>query len=273
MRYHQNMENVLFELHNYLRSNKKDSLNSLIATYMIANYNEVVNMKLAEVAEQCHVSTPSIIRFCREIGCKDFSDYKESIKTELNIMERYPLDSNDVSLSLDSASFENNLINLIRSAWQSEEEIFKQINKEQLRYISMDIVAYRYIYCISYGISTLFGEYLNSRLLFQGKSIISIGEPNYDKPMGIDPKRTLAIVVSQKGGFIENNERMLKYIKKYSDQVILITQAQNLKVNKKYFDKIFYLPEAETTQQNILSLLILAEIFGQQCMKYYIENK
>ena len=59
------------------------SLNELelsIYNYVLANLQAVQYMKIRELAENTHVSTTSILRFCKKFGCDGYSEFKVYLK-------------------------------------------------------------------------------------------------------------------------------------------------------------------------------------------------
>ena len=81
-------------LNDYLKGSNKSSINEEIARFFIAYLNEIPNLKITEIAEKCHVSTTSIIRFCRELGYLDFTDFKKCIE-ETNLNNKLRVYRND----------------------------------------------------------------------------------------------------------------------------------------------------------------------------------
>lgn len=47
-----------------------------IYKYVAAHIDEVVYMRIRELAQETHSSTASILRFCRKFGCEGFSEFK-----------------------------------------------------------------------------------------------------------------------------------------------------------------------------------------------------
>lgn len=62
-----------------------------VADFVMQNYKRVINMNVAEVAEQCQVGEATIIRFCKKIGLKGFYHLKITLAKEVtNIEENSP---------------------------------------------------------------------------------------------------------------------------------------------------------------------------------------
>ncbi|WP_138420124.1 MurR/RpiR family transcriptional regulator [Aquibacillus sediminis] len=51
--------------------------------YIISNEEKVVYMRVRDLAQETHVSTTSILRFCKKIGCDGFSEFKVKLKLHL----------------------------------------------------------------------------------------------------------------------------------------------------------------------------------------------
>ena len=59
------------------------SLNSLELTlyeYIMTNSKKVIYMRIRELADEAHVSTTTIFRFCKKLNCEGFSEFKLKFK-------------------------------------------------------------------------------------------------------------------------------------------------------------------------------------------------
>lgn len=62
------------------------SLNDLemsLYNYISQNQEKVVYMRIRELADETHVSTATILRFCRKVNCQGFSEFKVKLKIHL----------------------------------------------------------------------------------------------------------------------------------------------------------------------------------------------
>lgn len=62
------------------------SLNELetsLYNYICKNEDKVAYMRIRELADETHVSTSTILRFCRKLNCEGFSEFKTKIKLHL----------------------------------------------------------------------------------------------------------------------------------------------------------------------------------------------
>lgn len=72
------------QINNHLKGNYKSKINVAIASFFAGYFNEIPDMSISTVAEMCHVSAPSVVRFCREIGFEDYKDFKDSVEIFLS---------------------------------------------------------------------------------------------------------------------------------------------------------------------------------------------
>jgi RpiR family carbohydrate utilization transcriptional regulator len=54
-----------------------------VADYVLNNLQEVINMRIVDLAAQAHVSEPTVVRFCRALGVDGFQDFKLSLAQQL----------------------------------------------------------------------------------------------------------------------------------------------------------------------------------------------
>ncbi|MGM0924110.1 MAG: MurR/RpiR family transcriptional regulator [Bacillota bacterium] len=62
------------------------SLNELetsLYNYICKNEDKVAYMRIRELADETHVSTSTILRFCKKLNCEGFSEFKTKIKLHL----------------------------------------------------------------------------------------------------------------------------------------------------------------------------------------------
>ena len=59
------------------------SLNELelsLYSYIMMNRKKVMYMRIRELADEAHVSTTTILRFCKKLKCEGFSEFKVRFK-------------------------------------------------------------------------------------------------------------------------------------------------------------------------------------------------
>lgn len=54
-----------------------------VAAYVLANPNNIIHMRIVDLASEAEVSEPTVVRFCRAIGCEGFQDFKLNLAQQL----------------------------------------------------------------------------------------------------------------------------------------------------------------------------------------------
>jgi DNA-binding MurR/RpiR family transcriptional regulator len=60
-----------------------NELETSLYNYICQNSDKVAYMRIRELADETHVSTASILRFCRKLNCEGFSEFKVKLKMHL----------------------------------------------------------------------------------------------------------------------------------------------------------------------------------------------
>ena len=78
------------------------SLNNLelsLYEYIMKNSKKVIYMRIRELAEEAHVSTTTILRFCKKLNCEGFSEFKIKFKNSIpydnliKMLSKYTIDN------------------------------------------------------------------------------------------------------------------------------------------------------------------------------------
>ena len=111
------------------------SLNSLELTlyeYIMTNSKKVVYMRIRELADEAHVSTTTIFRFCKKLNCEGFSEFKLKFKM-------YIEENNIKKVSDDTSEIINFLKNIENSDLDRRLEKLCELVKEAKSIIFLGI--------------------------------------------------------------------------------------------------------------------------------------
>lgn len=248
-------------LNNYLKGNYKNSINEEIARYFIVYLADLPNLKLTEVAEKCHVSTPTVIRFCRELGFLDFTDFKKCVQ---------------------QANIENELERSKRFFWKFKKDLVEYrdridavndkvissillLDLNNIEELAKDILNYRYVYIFGASLSLLVGEYLRIQLIGLNKNIIALSLPKMDIPLSPVKEDTLGIVLTQQNGYFRQNPEIISYLQNNCSKTWLITQVNPEKSHKKFFNNALFLNGSEDMLTGYHIMLNVSEIIVEYC--------
>lgn len=117
------------------------SLNDLeleVYKYVVRNADKVCYMRIREFADAAHVSTSTILRFCKKAGCDGYAEFKIRLRQHLEQAKQPPV-KDDVSEVIDflkktcSAEFEQKLDMLTRVIFQARHIFFAGSGSSGLR--------------------------------------------------------------------------------------------------------------------------------------------
>lgn len=77
-----------------------NDLEMSVYNYIVKNKSKVAYMKIRELAYETHVSTTTVLRFCKKLGCEGYSEFKLKFKMHLQSKSEQKPDM-DVSLLMD----------------------------------------------------------------------------------------------------------------------------------------------------------------------------
>lgn len=60
-----------------------NELEMAVYHYIIQNKQKIAYMKIRQLAEEAHVSTTTVLRFCKKVGCEGYSEFKLKFKLYL----------------------------------------------------------------------------------------------------------------------------------------------------------------------------------------------
>ena len=91
------------------------SLNNLelsLYEYIMKNKKKVIYMRIRELADEAHVSTTTILRFCKKLNCEGFSEFKVKFKMyiEENNMKKVSDDTSEIINLCDMVKMANTII-------------------------------------------------------------------------------------------------------------------------------------------------------------------
>ena len=100
------------------------------ADYLIAHQEDVINMSVSELAQNCDTSQATIIRFCKNIGCGGFHQLKLKLAGEQSRQEE-PAASNEINID----NMEQSLHNIMTSKVEEIKATFHNFDKKDLRQV------------------------------------------------------------------------------------------------------------------------------------------
>ncbi|MFA3919813.1 MurR/RpiR family transcriptional regulator [Ruegeria hyattellae] len=99
-----------------------------VADYVIENLSEISAMTIGDLAKRCSVSKPTVVRFCRSLGCEGFRDFKLRLAQNIAVSAQYLYGgTNDESPDADAA-----LDQVLGAIFSTLDIMRRQIDTEKL---------------------------------------------------------------------------------------------------------------------------------------------
>ncbi|ENM5729161.1 MurR/RpiR family transcriptional regulator [Vibrio mimicus] len=134
-----------------------------VADFIVSNANSTQYLTITELARDTLTSEATVIRLCRDLGFKGYSDFRMALAIEIS--QPQTAKTNDVpkedSDRIDDAT---------QSAITSLQDTSALIDRKQIDRICQMIHEAENIHCVGVGASSIVGRYLSFRLTRIGKN-------------------------------------------------------------------------------------------------------
>src|SRR4051812_47299453 len=138
-----------------------NELDTSLYNYISQNSEKVAYMRIRELADETHVSTATVLRFCRKLNCEGFSEFK--IRLKMHVKE--------------------NKKTTVRSSQQSVVEFFERTLKgdieEKIRKAASLVTKADHVIFIGIGSSGILAEYGARYFSSLGKFSLYIKDPHF----------------------------------------------------------------------------------------------
>ena len=88
-----------------------------VADYVAGHQEDVINMSVAELAQNCATSQATVIRFCKKIGCEGFHKLKLKLAGEQSKQEELAA-SNEINIENMEQSLHNIMVSKVEEIKQ-----------------------------------------------------------------------------------------------------------------------------------------------------------
>lgn len=186
---------------------KLNELELNVYNYVISNMKKTTFLRIRELAEVTHVSTTTILKFCKKMGCDGYSEFKMKLKEYLKIEKH-------VEIKRDASE----IINFFELF---ETDNYKIKFNEAIKMVRDS----KQVIFIGVGNSGYIGMYAARYFSNIGKFSLFISDPFYPIK-SIDPSSTLIISISASGETVQTINLLNKF-KSLGCKSISITNSSN----------------------------------------------
>ncbi|VYU47687.1 HTH-type transcriptional regulator GlvR [Clostridium tertium] len=261
--YRNKIEYLNIKVHNYIKRgvdmfsyNRIQSLNELelsLYNYIMKNSEKVIYMRIREVANEAHVSTTTILRFCKKLDCEGFSEFKIKFKMYLE-------QSRGNSL-IDNTSM---IIDFLKKA-QGKEYI------EKIDLVCNEINKASTIIFVGIGFSGILSKYAARYIAAVGRNAIYIDDPFY--PLNSKYSDNYVAIAFSVSGETPTVIENINSLKEKGCKVVSITNNEDSTLAKISDINIGYYVQQEKTESNDITTqipaLYIIETIGRKLYKNY----
>lgn len=236
-----------------LASEKKDSTNSQIASYLLNHLDDIKDIGIQEMAKECSVAMSSISRFCKEIGLNDFNELRELLITTNMFFEQYSTSSQSKDRLKEYSS----------KVKESIEMVEESIDMQQIDLLCKEIKKHDHIAIFGLLKAGSVAFNLQSDLLMLGKQTYSnISYKQQLQYISSADENDLLIIFSYTGSYFDYPDiRTLKnQLKK--PQIWLISSKQESYLD--FIDHVITFDSKQDQNSHPYQLQFIASLIAQE---------
>ncbi len=212
-----------------------NELEMILYNFITKNSDKVIYMRIRELSDQTHVSTSSILRFCRKLNCDGFSEFKVKLKLYLDRNERENLKSTQYYLS------------------EFLERTMKGNLEFHIQKMAELVLSTEKIIFVGTGSSGILAEYGARYFSSLGKFSSFIKDPFY--PINSKELKNSTSIILSVSGETDFTLNLANQLKVEGSNIISITNSKNCQlakisdINIAYYVTEVYLGDSNITSQ------------------------
>ena len=189
-----------------------NDLELMLYRYIMKNTEKVIYMRIRELSSEAHVSTTTILRFCKKFDCNGYSEFKVKLKMYLE-------NSNDKKINNDQSIII---------------DFFKKLNTDEF-YEKMEAICdliddYSNLVFLGSGTSGILCKYAARYFSSLGKFATYIDDPYF--PTNYKTYENCVIIVLSVSGETQSIINLINNFKKEHCPIISITNSENCTISK-----------------------------------------
>ena len=221
-----------------------NDLELMLYRYIMKNIEKVVYMRIRELADEAHVSTTTILRFCKKLNCNGYSEFKVKLKLYIENNDNKKVNG-DKSIIID---------------------YFKKLNTEELdekiETICELINSSSNLVFLGSGTSGIICKYAARYFSAIGKFATYIDDPYF--PTNYKTYENCVIIVLSVSGETQSVINLINNFKRENCSIVSTTNSENCTISKISDLNISYYIHQEKVG--------IADITTQVPVMYIIEN-
>ncbi len=231
-----------------------------IATYLLSNTKEVLNMTILELAKNADTSTAAIIRFCKRLDLKGYPELKIALAKDFfsideSINNQIPK-TFDFSKKASLTEISDNILNLTKNAI---ENLSKTINPESLEKVINKIKSCRSIQILGTGASGIVGKDLHQKFCRLGYVSLFNDDTELQTITACSATKEDVVFAISYSGEHKSVIKSANEAKKNGAYIIAITRFKKTEIAK-IADICLYVPDVESLYREGASLSRISQL-------------
>lgn len=154
---------------NFINFEERDTAYTVVAKYIITHLDQVVEMKLEELAEACYVAPSTISRFCRNFGYSNYTQFRLILQKSIfdaqkrKAAVRFPLKK--------YSSYREQLVDYSHMIGQGLLDFTENVDIQQLEKFAQLLREYEDILFVDISYALMYAHNLQASLAIQNKFI------------------------------------------------------------------------------------------------------
>ncbi len=231
-----------------------NDLEMLVYSYIMEHKREIQFMTIRELADAVHVSTSTILRFCRKTGCDGYAEFRVQFKNFLKNQE-------EKDKAPDSDTAMDEIVNFFRTATSTRYE-------QQIKEAAGVIKKAKQLIFIGIGTSGILGKYGARYFSNLGKYSQFIEDPYY--PIVMDMEETVVVALSESGETQETVRLAGRFMEHNCRLVSITNGSANVLAKMSDYNLAYYVSRQMSRKEyNITTqvpVLYLLEALGRRLL-------
>lgn len=261
---------ILYNLITYVNTSYSEDTYYMIAYTILMNVDKIPNININELAGICYTSPATISRFCKELKCDNFLQFKKEVKKSLKIgLKEIDIPKDELKkINLEPSYTVDKVYDMaINSLIESK----KNINIYEVDRLCDIIYQAKKLHFYGFQFNKIVASDIQLKLLKLGKFAYAFVDRGDDaQRLELLDHDSVAIVLSVRGR-AENMSDLILSIKSHGAKVVMITLNPNPSV-KDLCDKVIWVAgeESDFTESSMSGTTVLKTFLDLLYVRYGI---
>lgn len=248
----------------FLNNQKKRDNNYYIAQGILRSFPEIPKLTIYELSDEYFVSTSAISRFIRLLGFSSYTEFKDAVAAEIDIVNDY----DKTFIQPARGQTEEFMPIFTENILANINYVKEHVTTNQIERIVADIAEADNIVLFGLEFATFMGQHFQSKMASMNK-LIQVGFTSEEQ---IDIVETIsegsvALIFSMEGGFFYFSEKVISALKTKGVKIIAFT-FKSSPIIERSAHEVMICGEINENTEGRIAILYIMELL----LYYYMRN-